>query len=405
MDHSYLNSSFYNIRKNKVYSAFYIIGTALTFVFVVLLLQYHKIIATDTEPTVNTDRLFSYDLFPVILKNERAALPVNYAEFSLLEKYLTDKELLGLYYIEEFSVEINEQYIPAIVNVVGGDYFNIYRFNFIEGRPFSEEELEAGERKVILKKGLAERYFSSLKGCIGEKILVNNDEYTVVGIIDDYSKFAAPDIEGNIWLPFGSASRRMTVGVCVLFKSGTTEAAMKQQLSNAIQIMWENRIEMKVDAEHFQTVKERKLEEAGIGSLALGGVIVLLLLIPALNIVTLNMANVYTRAGEIAVRRAIGSTKQAVFFQQMIEIFILVLIGLALGIVCALPVVNGIQNFLLGSASQAEMSLMTSLDYSVIFLQVIPLAVIFAFLSGGIPIYTITCKNIADMLKGEEDKQ
>lgn len=146
------------------------------------------------------------------------------------------------------------------------------------------------------------------------------------------------------------------------------------------------------------------MKQSSIGSLEIGAIVFLLLLIPALNIVTLNMANSYTRAEEFAIRRAIGASQLSVFFQQMGEIFILVFIGLLIGILMTLPVLYCIQNIVFGSAMEEEVALIPYLDYSVILFQVFPLAILFAFLSGGLPSYIVTIQNISLTLKGG-DKQ
>lgn len=57
----YIKSSFYNIRKNKMYSTFYIAGTALTFVFIILILQFISLITTETTPNLNASRIIIID--------------------------------------------------------------------------------------------------------------------------------------------------------------------------------------------------------------------------------------------------------------------------------------------------------------------------------------------------------
>lgn len=402
----YFKSSLYNILQNKLYSVFYVMGTALAFVFIILLLQYYKIVSTDVTPVVHSNRLFVYDKIPMIVKNELTPIPLSSSDISLLESYIPDKKLYGVFYTTTMSAEIGEHYLSVTADCVDKEYFDIYRFHFVEGRPFTKEELEAGDRVTVLKKEIADSYFQGSTAIIGKEILLNKRVYKVIGVVDDFSTFAAPDVKCNIWLPYKSGRWKIfPVGINVLFKEGIDEAEMKSQLANAVQTVWSTHMGVKVKPEDLLTLKEKKLKEAGIGSLALGGAIVLLLLIPALNILTLNLTNVYTRAGEMAIRRAVGSTKMAVFFQQMMEVFILILAGLILGIVLALPMLDGIQSFLLGADSQEEMSLIPWLDDSVILFQVIPLTILFAFLSGGIPVYVIVRKNIADILKGGVDKE
>lgn len=394
----YLQMSFHNIRHNVLYSAFYVIGTALTFVFIVLLLQYNKIANTDTPPLLGSHRLFSVDYFFDNGKFIGFILP---EDVSMFANSIPGKEKVAINRYQQVLAEINGNFKDTGAEFVGRDYFDIYQFDFVEGRAFTQEEAEAGEKKAVIKKGLADSFFPGGKA-VGGKVVVQDIEYEVIGVVDDFSTFSCP-VTGSIWVPAkyntGIPSSYWWFKVDILFKPGLEKDEMKRQFTRAVQNYFTNRdIELDFTEKDAVSYVEKKQSNLGF----IGGAILLLLLIPALNIVTLNMTNSYAHAAEIAIQRAIGSTRLAVFSQQMVEIFILVLVGLVVGIVLALPVIDGVQNLLLGSASHEETALIAHLDYSVVLGQVLPLAVLFAFLSGGIPVYFVTTKNIATVLKGEE---
>lgn len=380
----------------------------MTFVFVILLLQYSKICTADTPPVLNADRLFIEEYF---YKDGAMAGFINPQDLSLFENSIAGKELFGINCQQIALVRMNEQYKSTTVEFVGKDYFDIYQFEFVEGRAFTREEAEAGDKKAVIKKELAKRYFPN-GSVVGKKIVVQNIEYEVIGVVDDFSKFAAPNIEGAVWVPYkynkGVPSGSWWYKVNILFKPGIPQKEMQRQLADAVQAYFSNlHREVDFDEEDAVPFREVKAERTGLALLpvGIGGIISLLLLIPALNIIVLNMINTYAHAAEIAIRRAIGSSKRTVFSQQMMKIFILVLVGLLIGILLALPVTGAIQNLVFGNASQEEMMLIAHLDYSVILFQVLPLAVVFAFLSGGLPVFLVTNKNIAFTLKGEGDKQ
>lgn len=404
--HIYIKASFYNIRQNKIYSLFYILGTALTFVFVILILQYIKLISSDSAPMLNSDRLFTVENF---FKDDKFVGFINPQDISLFESYLPGKQLLGIDRNQPNVISsLNGHYKATGVGFVGRDYFDIYQFNFVAGRAFSKEEADAGEKKAVIKQELAEKYLPKGKA-IGSKIIVQDIEYEVIGIVEDYSTFSAPNIQSSIWVSYkynkGIPSSFYWYKISILFSPEMEKTQMKEQLANAVKIYFENKNqEVDFKSDDILTAKENKLKQSSIGSLEIGAIVFLLLLIPALNIVTLNMANSYTRAEEFAIRRAIGASQLSVFFQQMGEIFILVFIGLLIGILMTLPVLYCIQNIVFGSAMEEEVALIPYLDYSVILFQVFPLAILFAFLSGGLPSYIVTIQNISLTLKGG-DKQ
>lgn len=76
-------------------------------------------------------------------------------------------------------------------------------------------------------------------------------------------------------------------------------------------------------------------------------VLLLLLVIPAINIMTLNVANSNKQSEEIAIRRAIGAPRSALFFQMMTENLILVVVGVFFGLLLFFPMVYWIERCVL----------------------------------------------------------
>lgn len=98
---------------------------------------------------------------------------------------------------------------------------------------------------------------------------------------------------------------------------------------------------VEVTAEEVYTVKENLVSDIGIQYLFYGvpAVLLILLIIPAINIVTLNVANSVKQSEEIAIRRAIGASRLELFLQIIIENLILVVIGVFLGLLLFFPMV------------------------------------------------------------------
>lgn len=85
--------------------------------------------------------------------------------------------------------------------------------------------------------------------------------------------------------------------------------------------------------------------------------ILLLLLIPAINIVTLNMANVDNYSDEIALKRALGAGLWDSFMQVITEIALLVIVGAILGIFLTYPVADWISVSFFNNGDEGQISL------------------------------------------------
>ena len=75
------------------------------------------------------------------------------------------------------------------------------------------------------------------------------------------------------------------------------------------------------------------LQEVGI---FMGGFIFFIMLVPALNLVGLNVNRISERSSEIGIRKAVGATEGAILMQFLIESILLTIIGALVAVGLAL---------------------------------------------------------------------
>ena len=399
----YIKSSFYNIRKNKMYSTFYIAGTALTFIFIILILQFIKLVTTETAPNPNASRIIIIDDFRYTQGWDMGGIPpVEINQFIQMiepEKY----SYIGT---ETISFSTNDQIKDALTYFVGGDYFDMYPFDLISGHTFTKEDVEKKNKVTVVTEDIAKESFP--KGdAVGKTITIQGNEYKIVGVVASYSLLTFADGSASLWIPscFDKfiPSYRPWFRLHIQFPDSMNENQMKKKLVNGVRAFYENKNqEIDIDENDIYTQQESKIKKYFSGYIlyGVGGALVLLLLIPALNIVILRNAQSKSRAEEMAIKRAIGATRLSVFWQLLNENFILVTIGIVIGGILTIPAANIIQSFVLGNIMSDQTSLISRFDFSVLILQVLPLALLFVFLSGGIPAYLVSKKNISLSLRG-----
>ena len=160
--------------------------------------------------------------------------------------------------------------------------------------------------------------------------------------------------------------------------------------------------EVDVSAETLYTMRESLIRRVGVRLLAYGVPVVLLLLlvIPAINIMTLNVANSNKQSEEIAIRRAIGAPRSALFFQMMTENLILVVVGVFFGLLLFFPMVYWIEEVCVNGVTGGTDSLVTDINSLVILGGIFPLMLVFTLLTGGCSACLAVRKNMAVVLKG-----
>ncbi len=159
---------------------------------------------------------------------------------------------------------------------------------------------------------------------------------------------------------------------------------------------------IKLESSDLKTAQELKIEGIGSEIFAYGIPIALLilLLVPVINIVVISMANTNNRTTEIAIRRSMGATIFASTSLLLFENCILVLLGASLGTLIAPHIASLVAENLLSAGNIVSISLISNISIDVFFFKLLPLALLFSLLSGGIPAYIVARGSIAEKLKG-----
>lgn len=220
---------------------------------------------------------------------------------------------------------------------VSPDFLRLARLRPDLGREFSADEFTEGKDRVaLLSRGLWQTVFGGRADVIGEVIHLNEQPYTVIGVIND------PVRRGNYVVLPGTFTTKaddfMTHGLFVWgrLKPGVTVAQAQLELDV---------IAARVAAEHPNPYKGRgalavryvdfvsRGLDSRIGLLL--GATGLLLLIACVNVANLLLARASTRQREIAVRLALGAKRGRIVRQLLCETMLLAAAGGALGVVLA----------------------------------------------------------------------
>ena len=398
---SYLRSATHNIYYNKTYALFYIAGTAITFIFIIIVLQISHLIQYAAPPFTNVARTIHISEFCDYRGEDIGGIEVQDIDNLIATTYGADSYSISN--IESVNADINGKIRPINANFVNVAYFNINEFNFISGQAFSAD-IDAAQQAIITKD-LAINYYQN--EALGKKIEIQGIKYTVIGVVDNYSSLLNPHEQANVWLPCKYnkfvPSGGSFYAIDILFRENMSTIEMKNNLSHALTQYFSSKgQDINLGSNTLLTIQEDKEKLLGGGKLIYGVVIIifLLLAIPAINIMTLSMANVYNRATEIAIRRALGADKMASFTQIIVENLILVFVGLIIALILIFPTFKIIERIFFTISYSSSFLTSSSISWTVILLTIL-LAILYTILSGGIPAYSISNKNIVNTLKGE----
>ncbi len=245
---------------------------------------------------------------------------------------------------------------------VSPNYFSMLGAVPQKGRLFGPQDFALGfAEAAVISDGLWHRAYGGDPNIIGKTIRLDNDPYTIVGVLPPRfrhpGRTIATDVE--VWLTSGfsadplpppARSVRIIPGALGRLKPGITlqDAQAKLDIMAA-----EVRKDFASDypARSQRVARVRPLQDALVGNvrptlLVLMGAVILIILIASVNIANLLLARASGRQREMAMRLALGAGRHRMIRQLLTESVVLSLIAGVVGILTAEVVLKFVIRFL-----------------------------------------------------------
>lgn len=243
---------------------------------------------------------------------------------------------------ERMQLAEGDRLVSLTSSYISPRYLRTLRLRPELGREFSAEEYVRGQGNVVLLgHKLWQNRFGGRTNIVGEIVHLDEQPYTVVGVIDDPLR-----TDEYIMLPgslFAQAENftDRRIGVWARLKPGATVAQAQAELDV---------IAARVAAAHPLQYKDRGVRVQGLVDLlrSIGGQLVwplvgavgLLLLIACVNVANLLLIRASARRREIGVRLALGARRGRLVRQLLAESLLLSVVGGVLGVLLAWSLVG-----------------------------------------------------------------
>ena len=163
---NYIIPAFYHIRHNLSFAIFYVLGTALAFVFIAIVLQLVYSVVGNEPPMENADWIVQIGSSRDI---RGKTVYVSAEEIESLMNGISGYELYAVSHSEFVDVFGEHTFVSIPVNYVNADYWNVFQFEFLEGRAFSREEFEYKQAVAVVSKSIADILFKG-ESAVGKRL-------------------------------------------------------------------------------------------------------------------------------------------------------------------------------------------------------------------------------------------
>lgn len=246
----------------------------------------------------------------------------------------------------------------AVTKLTDQNFFRLYDYEFLAGRPFSDVEMDAEKPYfTIVTNDVAERVFGSADNAIGQEILIDYEPYRVVGVVRRGTPVAHTSY-GDLFIPYTikpssasdeSGSLRDYLGsltAAIKFRDGSQRERFIEEFNAKVSRAKDSdgfKIQKAQVRSHFENILTTEGgDDLPIKSIiqSLLAVLFILLIVPAINISGMIGGQMDRRMAEIGVRRSFGATRGELTRRVMFENFVLTLAGGLVGFIFAWIIVT-----------------------------------------------------------------
>ena len=340
------------MRQNRLFTGIYGVGTGLSIALVMTLFIIFYVKFGPVYPEYNRDRTLV--LKPI--KRYPKGKPENWTINGGVAYYVVDQMLPGLPHVEQVAGSVIDfwgDYQVSAADVkpfkvtprfANGAFWKVFSFRFVDGQPFTQEDVEAKAQVAVIGESLARRLFAAAEGVEGRHFAFNGRDYRVCGVVRDVSN-ATPETAGDVWLPLLNAqyiSKELdrfgllgNVYVSLLVDDAENLETVRSEVQDVFRRYtqqdkdYEYDLMGQPDSYWLSTFRQDVEKAPDTMELAKDFLYILLalLFIPALNLSGMISSRMDSRIAELGIRKAYGATRRRLLEQVLCENLLLTLLG------------------------------------------------------------------------------
>lgn len=241
---------------------------------------------------------------------------------------------------------------------VGGyseDQLSIKGYELSCGRNLLYSDMASRQKVAVVGAYVASELFGSPEKALGEKIKLNGDNYTVVGVVEQQTESAADFDDGCtddfVWIPYSRAAKIARNAVISNYTFTSYDINDTDACTAALEEFLYSK--MKNDDLYSVTAMSSLMDtlndQIAMMSMMLGGIAGISLLVAGVGVMNIMLVSVTERTREIGIRKALGAKKRVILQQFVIEAAVTSTIG-------------GLVGILLGSLASVGIGMLMGID-------------------------------------------
>lgn len=388
MHNVYFRQTLQMLKQNKFFSAVYIAGTGVAIAMVMVLTILYYLRTANIAPEIHRDRMLIVRHGKILHKtgkgngSSRLSFPtVKQCFYPMQIPEAVTAILPTGQQSELIRVPGKKETYNGLVMGTDAAFWKVFRFSFVSGNPYTEEEWTSGIRKAVVNESLARRLFET-SDAVGKTFLLNFEAFTVAGVVKDAPSVASY-CYAEMWIPFTTRPGLVAgmdwcgrilgpMYVCILAKHAADFEPIRQEAETLCRrnnittdpyTLYLNGQPEPVFRAFLHTDAWSIPDYTAI-YLQIAFFILLLLLVPSINLTGMTASRMKKRMEELGIRKAFGAGNRTLLGQILYENLLLTLLGGAVGLGMSYGLIALLKGWLLGRYNWNGDPLTASIDLS-----------------------------------------
>lgn len=401
--------------QNKFYAFMNLFGISIT--VAVIMVMWMKTEVNFTANSVESDLDKTLKIHRI--KYERKeGLSLSSLGFGIIDKCLSDLETpkyTTLIDTKNWPVVYENRTVKHTAIYTDENFWKIHNFKFIEGRPFNKNEVETNQNVIVISRNIRDSFFGNTKA-VGKSMEFQGVDTKVVGVVENVS-LTSVNVFAEVWAPYvrkNSSAKSYTGPFTMLLYADSSSDIrkikdeiddVKVKLNNSLKADSAKVIffaDNSFDAYYRGqgSFPEKYVEKyEGLGKIL--GAFLMIILLPVLNLLSLNYTRIRERFEEIGIRKSFGATNRSMRRQLLYENIFVNLIGGVIGLIFAYVTIYLFKYQIFTESVDYEAPIFISFNYSVFIITLLS-CIIIGYLSGVVPAIKMSKIEPAKVLKGGE---
>lgn len=407
---NYLKMTIAVMKRRKFYTFISLFGISFTLMVLIVLAAFYDHLFGANYPETHQDRTLCIQM--VQQKNSiKGWTNTGPMSFSFAQKYVktlkTPERVAIASTPNTINTYVGSKKLKLFFKYTDADFWALTNFEFLEGKPYTQREIDNNETGIVINEGTRDNCFGKNTLALGKTMEVDNVTYRIIGVVRG-CPITRMMVASDLYLPYNTSKEDLkspelmgSYMALILAKNPSDIPAIQAEYASAI-----SKIALPKTKDEFDTIKseaEKSVLDILTKEILPGGqttfhlilflFALMFMLLPALNLVNINISRIMERASEIGIRKAFGASKKTLLAQFLIENILLTIIGGFLALILSTGVIYIINHCGIIEYADLHINWMVALVAFIVSL-------LFGLMSGVYPAWHMSKLQIAEALKG-----